>query len=77
MGWVLESQGKVVGFIGNIPRRYLFGGSEWIAGVARSFVVDEDFRGRSTKLLWQFISQKGQDDWFIRDVFNYKRMVHL
>ena len=61
LGWVLESQGKVVGFIGNIPRRYLFGGSEWIAGVARSFVVDEVFRGRSTKLLWQFVSQKGAD----------------
>jgi len=61
LGWVLESDGKVVGFIGNIPRAYSFRGRKWIAGVARTFVVEKDFRMYTLKLIASFLQQKGAD----------------
>lgn len=61
IGWVLESDGEVVGFIGNIPRAYSFKGSDLIAGVARSFVIDKLFRAHSFKLIVSFFRQKDAD----------------
>lgn len=61
IGWILESDKKVVGFIGNIARAYSFRGREWIAGVARAFVVDELFRAHSLRLVASFFQQKGAD----------------
>ena len=64
IGWVLESSGNVVGFIGNIPRAYSFKGKLWIAAVARAFVVDKPYRAYSLKLISAFFQQK-QADLFI------------
>lgn len=61
IGWVLESDGVVVGFIGNIPRAYSYNGRLWIAGVARAFVVDEPFRFYALKLIAEFYQQKEAD----------------
>jgi len=61
IGWVLESNNIIVGYIGNIPRAYSLNGDTWIAGVARSFVVDEEFRRYSLKLLSKFFQQKEAD----------------
>lgn len=61
LGWVLESDENIVGFIGNIPRAYSLRGREWIAGVARAFVVDELFRTHSLKLIAKFFQQKEAD----------------
>ena len=61
IGWVLESGGVVVGFIGNIPRAYSYKGRKWIAGVARSIVVDESFRKHTLKLVVAFFQQKKAD----------------
>jgi len=64
IGWVLESSGNVVGFIGNIPRAYSFKGKLWIAAVARAFVVDKPYRTYTLKLISAFFQQK-QADLFI------------
>jgi hypothetical protein len=61
IGWVLESSGTVVGFIGNIPRAYSFRGKQWIASVARAFVVDAPFRMHTLKLIAAFFQQKETD----------------
>ena len=57
LGWVLESNGEVVGFIGNIPRPYTFQGKLWIAGVARSLAVDREFRSYTLKLIATFFKK--------------------
>ena len=61
LGWVLESDGEVVGFIGNIPRPYTFRGKLWIAGVARSFVVDKEFRSHTLQLVATFFKKNQAD----------------
>ena len=61
IGWVLECDNYIVGYIGNIPRAYILNGKTWIAGVARSFVVDQEYRRHSLKLISEFFRQKEAD----------------
>jgi hypothetical protein len=61
IGWILEDQGNIVGFIGNIPRGYSLKGNSYRASIARAFVVDKDYRKHSLKLISQFIQQKNTD----------------
>jgi hypothetical protein len=57
IGWKLELDGKIVGFIGNIPLRYSLGEKLVSAAAAHCFVVDQEARGFSIKLAAQFFSQ--------------------
>lgn len=61
LGWVLEANEEIVGFIGNIPRSYFYGGKQLIVGAARAFVVDADFRSNSLRLLATFFSRNPAD----------------
>jgi len=61
IGWILEFDSIVVGFIGNIPRAYSFLGKQWVAGVAHSFVVDKRFRAHTLLLIAEFFKQKHAD----------------
>ena len=40
LGWVLDCEGLVVGYLGNVPLQYYRGGNKLRAAVARGFVVD-------------------------------------
>ncbi|MHB8089422.1 MAG: hypothetical protein ACYDH2_14365 [Anaerolineaceae bacterium] len=57
LGWVLEANKGVVGFIGNIPRSYFYKGKEIIVGAAHSFSVDAEFRSHTFQLLAAFFSR--------------------
>jgi hypothetical protein len=61
IGWVIESNQIIVGYIGNIPRAYIFKGQTFIAGVARAFAVDIEYRRHSLKLISKFLQQKDAD----------------
>src|SRR5438445_13428882 len=58
IGWVLEAEDKViVGYLGNIPLYYEFGGQRLLASVAHAWVVDAHHRSYSLLLLEQYFSQ--------------------
>lgn len=61
IGWVLEHEGRIVGYLGNIPMYYHFQGKRLLAAAARGFVVDPEFRGHSIRLPAAFFSQKNVD----------------
>ena len=61
IGWVLESDGRVAGYLGNIPRHYHLGGQRLLAAAARGMAVDVDQRRHSLRLVAAFFSQKGVD----------------
>jgi hypothetical protein len=70
MGWVLEdSQGVVVGTVGNVPLAYEFEGRRLLAASGRSWVVDEQYRGYATVLMERYFRQKGVD-LFINNTIN-------
>jgi len=59
-GWVLEKNGSIVGFIGNIPVRFLVGGAVKIAAASNSWYVDPLARGIFSIILFnEFLKQKG------------------
>lgn len=58
MGWVLDSAGQVVGFLGNVPLQYHRDGRTLLAAVARGFVVDPAQRSHSIRLAAAFLTQK-------------------
>jgi len=61
LGWVLEANNEIVGFIGNIPRSYAYKGKQLIIGSAHSFAVDADFRSSTFQLLAAFFSRNPAD----------------
>jgi len=61
-GWVLEHDGKIVGFIGNIPVKYLVSGDVKIAVASSGWYVDPSVRGIfSLRLFTEFMKQKNAD----------------
>ena len=58
IGWVLEIEQMVVGYIGNVPRLYRAQGHAILAACARAFVVDTAFRRHALKLIAVFFAQE-------------------
>ncbi len=61
LGWVLEDQGKMVGFFGNIPLLYFFGERPVIAADASQWGVAKDYRGQTARLAEAYFSQAHVD----------------
>lgn len=62
IGWILENEGgQVVGYIGNLPRRYEFGGRKMLVASTRGLVVDTPYRSYSLPLLSHFFNQRQVD----------------
>jgi hypothetical protein len=58
-GWVLENETSFMGFIGNIPVKFLMSGEEKTAVAAMTYYVDPSVRGFiSISLLLEFLKQK-------------------
>jgi hypothetical protein len=58
-GWVLEKDTKLVGFIGNVPVKFLIRGEVTTAAASNGWFVDPSIRGLfSLKLFNEFIQQK-------------------
>jgi hypothetical protein len=58
-GWVLENNASIVGFIGNIPVKFLIRGEVHIAAIANSWYVDPSVRGLSSlRLFNEYLKQK-------------------
>lgn len=59
IGWVLElPDQRIVGYLGNIPLFYEFGGQRLLASAAHAWVVDTRYRSYSLQLLDRYFSQK-------------------
>jgi GNAT superfamily N-acetyltransferase len=58
-GWVLESDGSIVGFLGNVPARFHVDGRPVFGATCTSLLVDELHRGRSMALVRAFTAQPG------------------
>ncbi|MGO9085217.1 MAG: hypothetical protein ACLP6G_22835 [Terriglobales bacterium] len=62
MGWVLEAaDGKIAGYLGNIPLSYEFEGKKLLAAAVRSWVVDSGYRAYSLLLLATYYQQTNVD----------------
>jgi hypothetical protein len=62
MGWVLEnSEGRISGYLGNIPLNYELQGKTFLAAATRAWVVDAACRPYSPLLLATFFQQPNVD----------------
>lgn len=61
LGWVLEDQGKIVGFFGNIPLLYYYGERRVIVADASQWGVAKDYRGQTSRLADAYFSQSNVD----------------
>jgi hypothetical protein len=57
MGWVLEGDNKIVGYLGNIPLLYHFGDKPLLAVAASSFAVEPAYQTFSKDLAVSFYGQ--------------------
>jgi hypothetical protein len=61
IGWVLESNGRLVGYLGNISQTYHFGGKTLTAVTGSGFVVEPTYRAVSLSLIAAYYRQKCVD----------------
>jgi hypothetical protein len=61
IGWVLEADGAVVGYLGNISLLYRYGDRTLTAVTAHGLVVDPSYRAVSMTLIAAFFRQKSVD----------------
>jgi hypothetical protein len=61
LGWVLEADDEIVGFFGNIPRRYHHDGRDLLVCVGTSWAVDPPFRTRARDLCAAYFAQTEPD----------------
>jgi hypothetical protein len=61
MGWVLEAQGRVVAYLGNIPLIYHYGERTLIASTGSGLVAEPAYRAMTVSLNAAFYAQKGVD----------------
>ena len=58
IGWVLEFDRKIVGYLGNISLRCYFGGHQLSAVAAHAFLVEQPYRALALSLAGAFYAQK-------------------
>ena len=63
IGWALESQGEIVGFLGSIPLLYQYGDRTLTAAAAAWFAVRVQYRGYGLALTSAFFKQDNVDLW--------------
>src|SRR5881396_3447407 len=61
MGWVLEADNKIVGYLGSIPLLYHFGDKPLLAAAASGFLVEPAYRTFGKDLVASFYSQPNID----------------
>src|SRR6266550_3723169 len=61
IGWVLESEGKLVGYLGNISLLYRYGGRMLTAVTSSGLVVEPDYRAMTLSLVAAFYRQRSVD----------------
>jgi hypothetical protein len=61
IGWVMEAEGRCVGFFGNIPRRYRFGERTLLVAVASMWGVEKPFRTHTHEMSAAYAGQTGAD----------------
>lgn len=64
-GWVLEDDGRMVGFFGNIPMLYYMGHHAAIAADAALWGVEQSHRQESGRLAQAYFDQSGVDLLFV------------
>jgi hypothetical protein len=61
MGWVLEGDGAILGYHGNIPLIYHYGDRQLLAATGTGLVVEPEYRTYSISLVAPFYGQKDID----------------
>ena len=61
IGWVLESDGRLVGYLGNISQIYHYDGKTLTAVTGSGFVVEPSYRAVSLSLIAAYYRQKSAD----------------
>src|ERR1700722_673806 len=61
IGWVLEADSRVIGYIGNIPRLYRYGNKTLTSVTGHGLVVEPAYRGIGVSLNAAYFRQKSVD----------------
>jgi len=64
IGWVLDVDGSIAGYLGNIPLAYHLQGKTYLAATTRAWVVDTPYRSYSPLLLATYFQQRNVDLFF-------------
>jgi acyl carrier protein/GNAT superfamily N-acetyltransferase len=65
IGWVVRNNGKIVGFLGNIPLSYCFNGREILAAGLHAFALEPSHRGLGLLLLNRLLEFAPQVEYFV------------
>jgi len=61
IGWVVEAEGRIVGYLGSISSTYRFGDKTLTAVIGSGFVAEPAYRAHTVRLMGAFYAQKSVD----------------
>lgn len=61
IGWVVEAEGRIVGYLGSISSTYRFGDKTLTAVIGSGFVAEPAYRAHTVRLMGAFYAQKAVD----------------
>ena len=70
IGWVVEDNSQIVGYLGNIPLSYHLNGCEILASGLHAFSLDESHRGHGLVLLNRLLQSAPQVEHFVGSTAN-------
>ena len=70
IGWVVEQNSEIVGYLGNIPLTYHLNGCEILASGLHAFSLDESHRGHGLVLLNRLLQSAPQVEHFVGSTAN-------
>ena len=75
LGWILEENKRIVGYLGNIPKEYYYKNKKFTVACSHAWVAEDKYRLHAFSLLETFFSQKNIDVYIITTANNISEKV--
>ena len=61
IGWIMETDGRMIGHIASVPTQYRLGDRQLLAASGRAWAMLEEYRGYGSLMLHTYLNQPGID----------------
>lgn len=75
LGWVLEENERIVGYLGNIPKKYYYQDKKFTVACSHAWVAENKYRLQAFSLLETFFSQKNIDIFIVTTANNISAKI--
>ena len=75
LGWILEENKRIVGYLGNIPKEYYYKNKKFVIACSHAWIAEDKYRLEAFSLLNSFFSQKNIDIFMVTSANNISAKI--